>query len=130
MDTQFNAIQSQIQSINKSMERVERNVDKVSEGMVQLVEFRKEAEFLNQQIVSDRKRLIALEDRFNTTAGEVANQKTQWRIVASIIGFACSASLAVGLYVVGAGSKLTDKINEMDKSISVIQTVVTNGAHK
>lgn len=125
MDSHQDAIQSQFQSINKSLERVERNVEKVSEGMIQLVEFRKEAEFLNQQIVNDRKRLVALEERHNIMAGDVANQKTQWRIGASILGFVGSASLAIGLFVAGANSKFSDKINEMDKSISVVQSIVT-----
>lgn len=125
MDSHQDAIQSQFQSINKSLERVERNVEKVSEGMIQLVEFRKEAEFLNQQIVNDRKRLVALEERHNLMAGDVSNQKTQWRIGVSVLGFVGSASLAIGLYVAGANSKFSDKINEMDKSISVIQSVVT-----
>lgn len=125
MDLNQDAIQSQFQSINKSLERVERNVEKVSEGMIQLVEFRKEAEYLNQQIINDRKRLVALEERHLSMAGDVANHKTQWRIGASILGFIGSASLAIGLFVAGANSKFSDKINEMDKAISVIQSVVT-----
>ncbi|QPX75164.1 hypothetical protein LITTLEDOG_57 [Serratia phage vB_SmaS_LittleDog] len=125
MDLHQDAIQSQFQSINKSLERVERNVEKVSEGMIQLVEFRKEAEYLNQQIVNDRKRLVALEERHNLMAGDVSNHKTQWRIGVSILGFVGSASLAIGLFVAGANSKFSDKINEMDKTISIIQSVVT-----
>ena len=130
MDNQLNSIQIQIQGINTGMEKIERNVEKVSEGMIQLVEFRKEAEFLNKELLSDRKRLIALEDetrsQFQRLSADVSQQRASAGVGVKVLGFLCSASLMVGIYVAGANSKFQDKVQEMDKSISVLQSVMTN----
>ncbi len=127
MDNQLNAIQSQISGINKGMEKIERNVEKVSEGMIQLVEFRKEAEFINQKVKDDRNRLIHLEGVVDGVKADVAGQKTSNRIWSSVLGFVGSVSLAVGLYMAGANSKLQDRIQDMDKNISVLQSILAKG---
>lgn len=110
-----------LSALSEDMKKVEMSLSKFSDSMLQMIEFKKEFEFLHSKTSSTEKRLIALEGVVRE--GELSNnsQKTINRMLSIIFSTVASISLAIGLYMAGSSTKTTDKINELDKDISVLQ---------
>lgn len=123
---QLSVLSEQVRTIYGAMEKMEKNLEKVSDGMLQLVEFRKEAEFLNQQTRQAIARIITLEERVRENEVSATSQKALNRIVGGFFSLAASASLGIGIYVAGSNSKFQEKVQDMDKQISILQATVRN----
>lgn len=118
-------VAEQIKNLAESMNKVEKQLDQVSNSMSQFIEFRKEAEFLNEKmrkLESSRNKIL---DDLRDLSLSVNSQKTLNRILQVIIGIAASAGLSIGLVMYGASGKTDSQINSMDKDISLIKFQLT-----
>lgn len=118
-------IAEQIKNLSSSVEKIDRQLDMVSQSMSQFIEFRKEAEFLNEKmrkLESSRNKIL---DDLRDLSLSVNSQKTLNRILQVIIGIAASAGLSIGLVMYGASGKTDSQINSMDKDISLIKFQLT-----
>lgn len=112
--------------LSDDIRKMELGISKLSDSMLQMIEFKKEFEFLHTKTHSTEKRLISLEERVREGELSANSQKTINRMLSIIFSTVASISLAVGIYLAGASTKSADKINEVEKAVSVLQSQASN----
>lgn len=124
-ETKLDVMVEQVKNLKDGFERIEKNVEKVSEGMALLIEFRKEAEFLNRKIVSVEAGQISIIESVKLIQMEVSAQNARNRIFSGLTGMISSVGLAMAMYLLsssGAFRESTEaRITSMDKDLSVIK---------
>lgn len=105
---------------------MESGISKLSDSMLQMIEFKKEFEFLHTKTHSTEKRLISLEERVRESELSANSQKTINRMLSIIFSTVASVSLAIGIFLAGSSTKNADKMNEVEKAVSVLQSQISN----
>lgn len=112
--------------LSEDIRKMESGISKLSDSMLQMIEFKKEFEFLHTKTHSTEKRLISLEERVRESELSANSQKTINRMLSIIFSTVASVSLAIGIFLAGSSTKNADKMNEIEKAVSVLQSQVSN----
>lgn len=114
-------VAEQIKNLAISMDKVEKQIDQVSTSMGQFIEFRKEAEFLNQKISKLEGARNKLFDDVRDLSLQVNSQKTLNRVIQFIVGIAASAALSIGIFIAGSSGKTDSILAGLDKDITLLK---------
>lgn len=121
----LDTVTERMNGLVNSMQKIEMDLEKISTSMNQLIEFRKEAEFLNQKIQKLESSRNHMLDEMKELQLSVNSQKTLNRIMQTLIGIAASAALAIGIFMAG-GSRATDsQLNTIERDISLLKYQIT-----
>lgn len=115
-----------ISQLSEDMRKMDSSISKLSESLIQMVEFKKENEFLHQKTHGIEKRCISLEERVRENEMISNSQKTINRMLSIIFSTVASISLAIGVYLAGASKDSSNKLNEVERSVSVLQAQSQN----
>lgn len=121
----LDTVTERMNGLVNSMQKIEMDLEKISTSMNQLIEFRKEAEFLNQKIQKLESSRNHMLDEMKDLQLSVNSQKTLNRILQTLIGIAASSALAIGIFMAG-GSRATDsQLNTIERDISLLKYQIT-----
>lgn len=121
----LDTVTERMNGLFSSMQKIETDLEKISSSMSQLVEFRKEAEFLNQKIQKLESSRNHMLDEMKEIQLSTNSQKTLNRIMQTLLGLASSAALAIGIFMAG-GSRATDsQLNTIERDISLLKYQIT-----
>ena len=120
----------QIRQINATMGKIESQLDSVSSSMAQFVEFRKEAEFLNQKLSKlEQSRNHQIEE-IRELQLKVNSQQTLNKIIQTLTGIGASTGLAIAIFIAGSNRATDAQINTMDSDIKLLRYQVTQNLSK
>lgn len=119
-------VTERMSQLSDDIRKMELGISKLSDSMLQMIEFKKEFEFLHTKTHSTEKRLISLEERVRESELSANSQKTINMMLSIIFSTVASVSLSIGIFLAGSSTKNADKMNEIEKAVSVLQSQVSN----
>lgn len=120
----------QVRQINATMAKIETQLDSVSNSMAQFVEFRKEAEFLNQKIQKLEQSRNHQVDDIRELQLKVNSQQTLNKIIQTLTGIGTTVGLAIAIFIAGSNRATDAQINTMDSDIKLLRYQVTQNLSK
>ena len=114
-------IAEQVRSITMSIGKMEAQLEAVSQSMTQFIEFRKEAEFLNQKLAKlEGSRNHQIEE-IKDLQLKVNSQQTLNRILQFIFGLVSTAGLSLALFIAGGNRTSDMQINNLESDMRLIK---------
>lgn len=124
-DNKLDVVAEQVSNLSENLTRIERNLEKVSGGMESLIEFRKEAEFLNKKVALVESSLSSISETQRNVQMEIASQNARNRIFSMAIGIAASSALALTINAMGNSDSFREgtnaRITSLEKDSSIIK---------
>lgn len=124
-NTSLDVVTEKISQLTDSMLRMEKDIEKMSSSVVQIAEFRKEAQFLNEKVAKMESSRNHMLNELKELQLAVNSQKTINRIFQVGVSIGCSFALAIGIYIAGANKTSEVQMASIERDVNLLKYQVT-----